>query len=253
MKAIMVMFDSLNRRFLPPYGCNWVDAPNFARLAERTATFDNCYAGSMPCIPARREMHTARYNFLHRSWGPLEPFDDSVPEILRRAGVYTHLVTDHQHYWEDGGATYHNRYDTYELFRGQEGDAWKGRVPAPGEKPSDYPNARNRRQDQINRTYLTDEADHPQTRVFDAGLEFVRTNVDRDRWFVQIETFDPHEPFFTYEDLQDPLRQAPMTGPSSIGRNTSGSPSRLKWCSTPATNTPHCCRCATPRSAASSM
>ena len=35
----------------------------------------------------------------------MEPFDDSMPEILKKGGVYTHLVSDHQHYWEDGGAT----------------------------------------------------------------------------------------------------------------------------------------------------
>lgn len=199
MKAIMVMFDSLNRRFLPPYGCSWIHAPNFQRLADRAVTFDNCYAGSMPCMPARRELHTGRYNFLHRSWGPLEPFDDSVPEMLRKSGVYTHMVTDHQHYWEDGGSTYHNRFDSYEFFRGQEGDRWKGRVPAPDEKISDNHSLAIRRQDEINRLYLADEMDHPQTQVFDAGIEFVRTNIDRDRWFVQIETFDPHEPFFTYD------------------------------------------------------
>ncbi|KKL67321.1 hypothetical protein LCGC14_2136140 [marine sediment metagenome] len=53
MKAVMVMFDSLNRRFLPPYGCRDVVAPNFERLAERTVTFDNSYVGSMPCMPVR--------------------------------------------------------------------------------------------------------------------------------------------------------------------------------------------------------
>ena len=145
MKAIMVMFDSLNRRFLPPYGCETIHAPNFARLAERTVTFDTCYAGSMPCMPARRELQTGRYNFLHRSWGPLEPFDDSMPEMLKQAGVYTHMITDHQHYWEDGGATYHNRFNSYEFFRGQEGDAWKGRVPAPDERLGPYANATLRR------------------------------------------------------------------------------------------------------------
>lgn len=202
MKAIMVMFDSLNRRFLPPYGCDWVHAPNFQRLAERAVTFDNCYAGSMPCMPARRELHTGRYNFLHRSWGPLEPFDDSAPEILRKAGVYTHMITDHQHYWEDGGSTYHNRFDSYEFFRGQEGDRWKGHVPTRDEALHGDPNMAIRRQDGINRQYLADEADHPQTRVFDAGVEFVRTNAERDDWFVQVETFDPHEPFFSYERHQ---------------------------------------------------
>ena len=135
MKAIVVMFDSLNRRLLPPYGCDWVHAPNFQRLAERTVTFDNCYIGSMPCMPARREFHTGRYNFLHRSWGPLEPFDDSVPEILKENGIYTHLTTDHPHYFEDGGATYHTRYSSWEFNRGQEGDAWKGYLIPPFDIP----------------------------------------------------------------------------------------------------------------------
>lgn len=43
MRAIMVMFDSLNRRFLPNYGCDWVSAPNFKRLAEKTVTYDRFY------------------------------------------------------------------------------------------------------------------------------------------------------------------------------------------------------------------
>jgi arylsulfatase A-like enzyme len=202
MRAIVVMFDSLNRKMLPPYGAEGVHTPNFERLARATATFNNCYAGSMPCMPARREMHTGRQNFLHRSWSPLEPFDDSVPEILKRQGVYTHLVTDHQHYWEDGGATYHNRFNTYEFFRGQEGDAWKGHV-APA-RPPETLNADNQvtRQDWINRQYLQDEADHPQTRTFDAGLEFMQTNVDQDQWMLQIECFDPHEPFFSYDEYR---------------------------------------------------
>ena len=72
MKTIMVMFDSLNRRMLPPYGAAGMVAPNFERLAERTVAFDNSYVGSMPCMPARRELHTGRYNFLHASWGPIE-------------------------------------------------------------------------------------------------------------------------------------------------------------------------------------
>ena len=55
MKVIMVTYDSLNRHFLPNYGCDWVKAPNFERLGKRAVTFDHCYVGSMPCMPARRE------------------------------------------------------------------------------------------------------------------------------------------------------------------------------------------------------
>ncbi len=204
MKAIMVMFDSLNRHMLPPYGCEWIHAPNFERLAARTVTFDNCYVGSMPCIPARRELHTGRYNFLHRSWGPLEPFDDSMPQILHENGVYTHLVTDHYHYWEDGGATYHNRYSSCELLRGQEGDLWKGHVGDP-----DIPETVSQRtghlwrQDWVNRTYMTTETEQPQAKTFALGMDFIRLNHAEDNWFLQIETFDPHEPFFTQQHYKD--------------------------------------------------
>jgi arylsulfatase A-like enzyme len=198
MKAIILMFDSLNRHMLPPYADTFVQAKNFQRLAERAVTFDNFYAGSMPCMPARRELHTGRHNFLHRSWGPLEPFDDSMPQLLREAGVHTHLVSDHPHYWEDGGATYHTRYSTWEGFRGQEGDPWKGVVGGPTE-----PLKAMRRQDEINRRYMPTEAEHSQTRTVDAGLHFLETNAAADRWLLQIELFDPHEPFFAHRHYKD--------------------------------------------------
>ena len=100
MRAITIMYDSLNRLFLPNYGDMETIAPNFKRLSDKMVTFDKFYVGSLPCIPARRELHTGSYNFMHRCWGPLEPFDDSAPEILAQNGIYTHLVTDHAHYWQ---------------------------------------------------------------------------------------------------------------------------------------------------------
>jgi arylsulfatase A-like enzyme len=211
MKAIMVMFDTLNRHMLPPYGCDWVHAPNFERLAQRAVTFDNCYVASMPCMPARRELHTGRYNFLHRSWGPLEPFDDSMPEILKNNGIYTHLATDHQHYFEDGGATYHQRYNTWHFSRGQEGDFWHAEVAEPEIPPVAASRAADTnaavgdswRQDWINRKYMKREEDQPQTNTFENGLEFIRTNHGEDNWYLQIETFDPHEPFFTQQKYKD--------------------------------------------------
>ncbi len=207
MKVVMVMFDSLNRHMLPSYGCDWTHAPNFSRLAERSVQFERSYVCSMPCMPARRDLHTGRPNFLHRSWGPIEPFDDSVPQMLKENGIYTHLATDHYHYLEDGGATYHGRYNSWEFFRGQEADAWKGQVAQPPVAPcvgSTGDIQGPRRHHWVNRQFMRRERDQPQTRTFEAGLEFIQRNHDQDNWFLQIETFDPHEPFFSsrrYKDL----------------------------------------------------
>ncbi|MFH5186284.1 sulfatase [Paenibacillus sp. TAB 01] len=207
MKAILILFDSLNRHMLPPYGCDWTHAPNFSRLAERSVTFDNNWVGSMPCMPARRDLLTGRHNFLHRSWGPLEPFDDSMPAILRKQGVHAHLVSDHYHYWEPGGATYHSQYTTWDFIRGQEGDPWKGEVAEPPipEHVGSYDGYRGQlfRQDWINRKYMTTEETHPQAKTFTEGIEFIRTNRGEDRWLLQIEAFDPHEPFFSHQAYKD--------------------------------------------------
>lgn len=208
MRAIMIMFDTLRRDMLPCYGGD-VPLPNFQRLAAHSVVFDNAYAGSLPCMPARRELHTGRLNLLHRSWGPLEPFDDSMPELLDQAGIHTHIATDHFHYVQDGGATYLERYSSWECFRGQEDDKWKGCAEprqAPGFSPHIFgteslapallaKRAKGGWQNDCNRAHRSGEQDYSQTLSFDAGLEFLEENAAYDNWFLTIESFDPHEPF----------------------------------------------------------
>lgn len=203
MRTIFVLFDSLNLRSLECYGGNTVKTPNFNRLAQRSITFDTHYVGSLPCMPARRDMHTGRLNFLHRGWGPLEPFDNSFAALLQKRGTYSHLISDHYHYWGDGGATYHNRYDTYEFIRGQERDPWKAMVQPPWERLREqyhklqYSEERKSKfaQSMINREFQREYADFPSVRCFDAGLEFLEGNRAADNWLLHLETFDPHEPF----------------------------------------------------------
>lgn len=204
MKAIMVMFDSLNRHFLPNYGCDWTVMPNFRRLEEKTLTFDNFYAASLPCMPARRELHTGRYNFLHSSWCPMQPYDDSVISRMRQAGIYTHIATDHFHYWEDGGSGYLTKYDSHQIIRGQQGDPWMGQVPWPDVPPtlSERKTTQNWRHDWVNRSFLTKEEQMPQACTFECGLDFIRRNHSYDNWFLQIEAFDPHEPFYSLEEYK---------------------------------------------------
>jgi arylsulfatase A-like enzyme len=204
MKTVFVLFDSLNRHMLGPYGGKRIPTPNFDRLAKRSVTYDRHYVGSLPCMPARRDMLTGRLTFLHRSWGPLEPFDNAFPELLCDAGVYSHLITDHFHYWEDGGATYHNRYDSYEFVRGQEGDPWKAMVQPHWERLREMYHARQFdteprsyfRNNIVNREFIREESEFPSVQVFAHGLEFLERNHAADNWLLQIETFDPHEPFF---------------------------------------------------------
>src|SRR3982750_1660124 len=112
MKTVFLLFDSLNRHALSCYAASAPPTPNFDRLAARAVTFDTHYVGSLPCMPARGDIQTGRLHLPPRGWGPRQPFDHSIAAMLRDNGVYPHLITDHYHYFEDGGFTFHGRYSS---------------------------------------------------------------------------------------------------------------------------------------------
>lgn len=211
MRTLFILFDSLNRHALECYGGD-VITPNIKRFSEKAISFDSHYVGSMPCMPARRDIHTGRVNFLHRSWGPLEPYDESYSEILRANGTYTHLLTDHYHYFEDGGSTFHSRYTTWEFLRGQEWDTYNAVVNPPLQHykeryhPNQYEDVRafsGRLQNMLNRETVKAEEDFPLSRCFSRLFDFLDTNKDADDWLFQLECFDPHEPFQVPQRFKD--------------------------------------------------
>lgn len=227
MRTIFVLFDSLNRLALGAYGGTAIATPNFDRFAQRAKTFTQHYAGSLPCIPARRDMHTGRLNFTHRSWGPLEPFDNSFADILSKKGVYTHLVSDHAHYFENGGWGYANAFDSWNFIRGQEGDPMHVMTAPPVQRLQERYNPRHypfgdmgsdggnvtegnssrkelrRLRHAVNRTVMQDEQDYPTAKCFSSAFDFLNVNRDNDDWFLQLECFDPHEPFTAPERFRD--------------------------------------------------
>ena len=53
-----------------------------------------------------------------------------------------------------------------------------------------------RANDIINREFIREEKDFPYARCMESGLDFLARNADADNWLLQIEPFDPHEPFY---------------------------------------------------------
>ena len=125
MNVIMILIDSMNRRFLGAYGCKEGITPNIDRFAEKAVVFDNHFICSAPCMPARRELMTGRQEFMWRGWGPLEPFDKPIASEARKTGATTAIVTDHYHYWENSAHGYLEHFDSAELIRGHECDYYK--------------------------------------------------------------------------------------------------------------------------------
>ncbi len=192
MKTIMILSDTLNRHFLPAYGNTWVQTPNIDRLAKMSVTFDNHWVGSMPCMPARRDILTGRLNFLEKAWGGMEPFDVPVTDLMRTQGVYSHMITDHYHYFHPGGENYHAGFNSWELIRGQELDCYADTLE-PLERPE-----RIGRWTPVyaqNKALYDKEEDYPTTKTFASGIDWLKRNENADDYFLWLEVFDPHEPF----------------------------------------------------------
>jgi arylsulfatase A-like enzyme len=210
MKAILVLMDSLNREYLSAYNPDTpVLSPNITRFAGESHVFDNYYVGSAPCIPARRDLLTGRLNFLERGWGPVEAFDLSINKLMKEHKVYSHIVTDHCHYMDRGGENYLQEYNTWDYIRGQEYDPWVSKVTQPEEFEhlgtvfTQY---------ELNRTKFVREEDYPTPRTFSAACRWLEENKDEDDFFLQVEVFDPHEPFDTPQEFVD-LYNDTYTGP----------------------------------------
>lgn len=227
MRMVFLLFDSLVRDQLHEYNGDAQSLPNFGRLKDRCCRFDKHFVGSLPCMPARRDLHNGRLNFFHRHWGPLEPFDDSFVTTLREGGVYSHLITDHYHYFEEGGWSFHTRYNSWEFFRGQESDVWRGSVPPIDDDvidtfdPDVYDlSVEKYRRHAVNRAYIRQENEFPSHKSFSAALRFLNENQDKDQWLLHLEVFDPHEPFHVPPeflaaegiDPNDPIADWPAYG-----------------------------------------
>ena len=194
MKTILVLMDTLNRRYLKTYNERAKGiTPNINAFSKDCIIYDNHFIGSAPCMPARRDIFTGRMQFLERGWGGVEPFDITLPSVLRENGVFTHITTDHTHYFEIGGENYCYLFNTWDYHRGQEFDTWISRVNQPSVDPESY--GKKSSQYLLNRTKFTKESEYPSPRTFRSACSWVEQNKGADDFFLMVESFDPHEPF----------------------------------------------------------
>jgi arylsulfatase A-like enzyme len=200
MKTLFLVLDTVRADYLGCYGNHWVQTPNLDRLANTGFVFDNHWVGSLPCMPARREFMTGRHNFLDRGWGLIEPFDDTLPVELRKKGVFSHITTDHFHYFELGGCNYHIGFNTWDFYRGQEYDPWVSLVDAPA-LPEHL--GRQHPQNTANRQRQVEEEDFSGPRTIQSAIRWLEDNKSADDWFLQVELFDPHEPFYCPKKYRD--------------------------------------------------
>ncbi len=209
MNIILIVSDTLRRDFLGCYGNGWIRTPNIDRLAQESIIFDKAYTASFPTVPHRRDLVTGRYTFTYSDWSPL-PLDEKVmADSLRKAGYVTMLIADTLHIFKDG---YHfdRGYDGWIWIRGQENDRYSTapidyRFPCNTQKlRSPYDSMRQYLRNVSERRY---ESDYFVARTMTEAARWLEQNRKHERFFLHVDTFDPHEPWDPprwYVDLYDP-------------------------------------------------
>lgn len=214
MNAIFILIDTLRRDHLGCYGNDWIQTPHIDRLAAEGVVFDNAYLASYPCMPARRDIWTGRFEFPWRGWGPLEPNDPDLAQLLSSQGHVSMLISDHYHMWERGSGNYFFNFSGVEFIRGQENDLW---ITDPT-IPIDYPAVPSKlakhalrpgsfERYKRNTAHFKTERDYFAPQVFQKATDWVERNRTLDDFFLLIECFDPHEPFdppYPYNQMYNP-------------------------------------------------
>ena len=132
-----------------------------------------------------------------------------LAEVLGEKGYLSMMVCDCPHIMENG--YYFDRgFDGFEWIRGQESDRWMTHPEAP---PHPCDPAMLRRGDGIQQRHRRNiagrrfEKETFVARTMTAAAEWLEHNYRRDKFFLSVDTFDPHEPWDApqwYVDMYDP-------------------------------------------------
>ncbi|HEY5314775.1 MAG TPA: sulfatase-like hydrolase/transferase, partial [Pirellulales bacterium] len=87
---LFIIYDDWGWRHAGAYGCDWVQTPNFDRVAREGIRFDNCFTSNPKCSPCRASILTGRNTWQLEEascHNGIFPAKFAVyPDLLERAG-----------------------------------------------------------------------------------------------------------------------------------------------------------------------
>ena len=228
--VILLIFDTLRKDCISAYGSPpWgnVKTPNFDSLASESIIFDRAFPESLPTLPARRAIYTGQRTYpFHNGdfslkgdfrgapgWGPIPEEQHTIAEMLQEAGYRTGLIADVYHMFKPS-KNFWRGFDQWTFLRGQEGDPQRSGPEISDEElakwvPSLLINDLRLsfvRQCLKNMYGRIREEDYFVPQVMLEAVRWLDDNNDADNFFLCIESFDPHEPWFVpdhYRQLYD--------------------------------------------------
>jgi len=171
VNILFIMSDTFRRDHLGCYGNTCIHTPHLDQFAEMCVQFDNCYNASFPTMPNRADLLTGKFTFTYLGWNPLPRDERILSDLLAKAGYATVAVADPPFFIRNG----------YGYDRGFRDFTW---IPGQHELMAGPRVMYERRY----------EEDHfaPQTlAAAERRLEYYY----KDKFFLYVDTWDPHEPW----------------------------------------------------------
>ena len=234
MNIVLVVYDSLRKDCLGAYGAPFwgkVLTPHFDAFAGESLVMTRAYPESLPTLPARRALYTGRrvYPFHNADfrlkgdfvgdpgWGPIPEEQDTLAEMLRGGGYRTALVADLYHMFKPS-KNYTRGFDQWTFLRGQEADPGRS-GPRLTQEELDYwlpEEMRNPSREAFIQHCITNlrdrtrEEDYLAPRVLKEAARWLEQNQDAERFFLTVESFDPHEAWIIPRHYLDLYRRPGM-------------------------------------------
>lgn len=243
MNIVLVIVDTLRQDHVGAYGNRGVHTPHFDAFARESVVLTRAYSESLPTLCVRRAMHTGMRTFPFRGhfqmkgdllksapgWGPIPEEQTTVAELLSERGYVCGLVSDTYHMFKPS-KNFHRGFHEWNWIRGQESDRYRSGPEIPDalverhmSGPADsYPALAT-----FLRKYLRNQADrlheedYQPARVFREAARWIEDNHRAERFFLVVDSFDPHEPWnppANYRRLYDTDEGAPDLIQSIYGR-----------------------------------
>jgi len=237
MNVILIIFDSLRKDCIgcfgsPPWG--EVYTPNLNEFSKESFVLGNCFPESLPTLQARRAIYTGQrvYPFEGENrkrkgdfygmpgWGPISENKVTLSELLQENGYTTALISDISHQFKPS-KNFHRGFDEWIWVRGYEMDHYRsGHVKTKEEinywLPIELQTekiVKFMNQCLMNMDEVKKEEDYSVARVMREAARWLEQNQDKDKKFLMIESWSPHEPWFIpehyrkmYCDLDYPMQ-----------------------------------------------
>ena len=216
--AIIIVMDSLRADHIGAYGNDWIETPSLDALAGESIVFTRAFPEVLTTIPMRRTLHTGLRTWPVRHWVPdrgdvvptwgwqrIPEDQTTLAETLLLENYQTGFITDTFHHFRPS-KNFHRGFQQFVWVRGQEIDPWRSTLTvdpedvnelvAPGLTETEaYFQTFMIAQHLANQASREREEDYQAPRVFREAMDWLEENKKAQRFFLLVDSFDPHEPW----------------------------------------------------------